>query len=549
MRRASATRVPAPWPGGFRTGEDGQRKSGRPAFAGPVPDPGVFFHFSGRPVNQAESSSRAAHLERQLGLEEWRILDGAVARLFASPELEATIDAVADVFVPGFADGLVIALDDRRGDLRIGAVRGSAVAGDLAGAVVLPLRAEDGEIGRLHAIGIRGHGPLLDLLVERTAQALHNARRFEHERHVALTFQSAALAGDLPRTEGFRFEAIYEAGREEALVGGDWYDAFPLADGRIVVSIGDVQGSGLDAAIAMVNVRQTVRGVAQVHPDPALMLDAADRTLRGQHPDRFVTAFVGVLDPVTQRCSYANAGHPPPLLRLADGAIHAVRERGFPLGLPFAQQLDVHETPLPPNAILLLYTDGLTESTRDLLHGEARLDAVLREADPETTRNVAQHVYAGVLGGHANDDVAILAVRVGALPPLRRWRFDPRWSDAAARVADELRDASLRVGFPPARLVDLELVAAELIANAIRYAPGTVELILEHRAGRVVLHLLDKGPGYAVNPRLPSDLYSESGRGLFLVTQFSDGFAVERRPGRGSHARITFTTQQGASTA
>ncbi|HEY0382365.1 MAG TPA: ATP-binding protein, partial [Candidatus Elarobacter sp.] len=82
----------------------------------------------------------------------------------------------------------------------------------------------------------------------------------------------------------------------------------------------------------------------------------------------------------------------------------------------------------------------------------------------------------------------------------------------------------------------------------LRHTPGTVELILEAHAGRVVLHLLDKGPGFEFSPRLPSDLYSEFGRGLFLIACFATDFSVERRPGGGSHARITFASQGDVST-
>ena len=100
-----------------------------------------------------------------------------------------------------------------------------------------------------------------------------------------------------------------------------------------------------------------------------------------------------------------------------------------------------------------------------------------------------------------------------------------------------------------ARVVDVELVVAELIGNALRHAPGTIELILEAHADRVVLHVIDKGPGFAFSPRLPSDLYSEAGRGLFLIASFSTDFTVERRAGGGSHARITFSTREGDSSS
>jgi anti-sigma regulatory factor (Ser/Thr protein kinase) len=476
-----------------------------------------------------------------LGPNDWLTLDSAVARLFTSQELQPTLDAVGEVFVPQFADGIVLGLDEPRGGTAISAVRGAAGPGDLAGALLLPLCVAGKQIGQLRLIGPRSPGPLLERLAERCAQALHNARSFEHERRVALTFQTAALAVKLPDSRTFRFEAIYEAGRAEALVGGDWYDAFELADGRIVVSIGDVVGSGLGAAIAMVNVRQTIR-VAQVHTDPAVMLRAADAELRAQHPDRYVTVFLGILDSVTQRCSYANAGHPPPLLRLGNGAVHALAGNGFPLGIGFEQQLEVYEIYIPNYSVLLLYTDGLTESTRDLLAGEAKLESLLQGVDLVGTANIADHLYSGMTDGHSRDDVAILLVRIELLPTVRRWRFDPRWKDVATRALSELRAHVSANGTPGDRMLEMEPTAMELFSNAIRYAPGIIELIAERRKGAWVIHMLDRGPGYSVSPHLPPDLFSQSGRGLYLISHYADEFVVERRPGRGSHARVSFTT-------
>ncbi len=154
----------------------------------------------------------------------------------------------------------------------------------------------------------------------RLAPAIANAEVFERERRVARSFQKAALPARLPDVPGFAFHAIYEAGKAEALVGGDWYDAFTLANGRIVVSIGDVSGSGLPAAVTMASVRQAIRGAAHASADPSGMLEAADRAL--DDPERrFVTAFAGVIDPETSTIAYQNAGHPPPVLRLPDGSL------------------------------------------------------------------------------------------------------------------------------------------------------------------------------------------------------------------------------------
>ena len=174
--------------------------------------------------------------------------------------------------------------------------------------------------------------PLFEALTRRAAISIENARLYEREREIATEFQRAALPISLPHVAGARFDSIYVPASNRELLGGDWYDALRLSDGRIVVSIGDVAGSGLGAAVIMASMRQVIRGVAQVYADPIAMLDAADRTLKTEHPDTFVTAFVGVFDPIP-RADHASAGHPPPLLREADGTVTALGTGALPLGL------------------------------------------------------------------------------------------------------------------------------------------------------------------------------------------------------------------------
>ncbi|HEY0395082.1 MAG TPA: SpoIIE family protein phosphatase [Candidatus Elarobacter sp.] len=500
----------------------------------------------------------------ELDPSDWRLADEASAFIFAAPELAPTLRAVADAFVPQHARAALIALDDEHGVARVaaGSHRDASRTAALSAAngrrleataflaspgcrtETFPLARRGKQFGRLLLLidddSPPQRGALLHLLAERAAQALDNARRFERERNVALTFQDAALVAELPDVPGYRFDAIYRAGRLEALVGGDWYDAFPLGDGRAVISIGDVVGSGLQAAVAMVSVRQTIRGVAQVNPDPAVMLQAAEATLRSQFPDRYVTAFAAVLDPVTQSCSYANAGHPAPFVRYADGTLHQPQGRNAPLGLGLQQRIDVHHMSLPPGALFVLYTDGLTESTKNVIEGEARLESVLR-AEPARGPGVARRIHDEVLGGQSRDDVAVLTVAVEESLPARRWRFDPMWKDASRRVRDELRAELSAAGFAEERLFDAEVILSEVIGNALRYAPGTIDLMLVRRNDRAVLHVLDLGPGFQFSARLPFDLYSEFGRGLFLISQLAFDFSVERRPGGGSHARIVLT--------
>jgi anti-sigma regulatory factor (Ser/Thr protein kinase) len=384
--------------------------------------------------------------------------------------------------------------------------------------------------------------PFFSEIARRIAPAVGNAEAYERERRVARTFQAAALTTDLPRVPGTGFDALYEAGRSEALIGGDWYDAFRVADGRVVMSVGDVAGSGLDAAATMAAIRQSLRGAAAINPEPSVMLDAADRVLRSQTPDRFVTAWVGVLDPLWSTLACASAGHPAPLRRDADGTVAALPAGGLPLGLRERGTDVTRHLDLPEGSTLLLYTDGLTEAGRDVLAGEAALVEALRAVD--VAHEPARAIHGLVLDETgASDDVALLVVAferslLGLSDGVAlRWAFDAHDGERARAVRHELVEHLERHGVGDADRVMAELVYAELIGNVARYAPGPVEAALDLSGEYAVLHVVDDGTGFQHNARLPADALAESGRGLYIVSSIADEFSVTRCPGGGAHAR------------
>ena len=385
--------------------------------------------------------------------------------------------------------------------------------------------------------------PLFEEIARRLAPAIGNAEAYERERRVARTFQAAALTTELPRVPGTAFDALYEAGRSEALIGGDWYDAFRVGDGRVVVSVGDVAGSGLDAAATMAAIRQSLRGAAAINPEPSVMLDAADRVLRSQAPDRFVTAWVGVLDPVWGTLACAGAGHPAPLVRTARGAVDQLPAGGLPLGLRERGADVTRHVDLMPGDTLVLYTDGLVEADRDVIAGEAALENALRDADVEVAPAQALHEIV-LRGAGASDDVALLVVgfrqsllAIGGDRGALRWTFDATDAAAAAAARNAIVDALQRraVGMLDRNVA--ELVFAELVGNAKRYAPGAIEAALDLSGEYAVLHVIDTGAGFHHNPRLPADALAESGRGLFIVSAIAEEFAVTRYPHGGAHAR------------
>jgi serine phosphatase RsbU (regulator of sigma subunit) len=286
-------------------------------------------------------------------------------------------------------------------------------------AYIVPLAAHGRIYGTLSAMRSKRQHPfresemwLIEELARRAAVGIAHAKIFRQSANVADAFQQASLPATLPVVQGIQFSAYYAPGRHEATVGGDWYDAFALDDGRLVISIGDVSGSGLAAAVIMGSVRQVIRGAAQLEADPRVVLDATDRALRSEYPDIVVTAFVAVIAADRSRVTYASAGHPPPLLRTPSAEIFELASVGLPLGLRERWDAPLASHDLLPGSLLLFYTDGLIESTRNLLAGQRSLERALRDQRIPSAHNVALAVFQAVLPEGASDDVAILAAQL-----------------------------------------------------------------------------------------------------------------------------------------
>jgi PAS domain S-box-containing protein len=529
-------------------------------------------------------------------------------RLTSLPTLDATLDAVVESLVPNFADWAMVELredgetyvaaaehataEQRRelnalvgrrtsegtmlavGYQAIQSGRAAIVyserpapdagAAGFTSAVAVPLVVEAGVRGVLTLAMVETAGafsdsdlPFVQEIARRIAPALARAEIYEHERRIAQTFQSAVLPRRLPEIPGLRFDALYEPGKAEALVGGDWFDAFRLADGRIVLTIGDVVGSGLAAATAMGEARQSIRGAAAINPDPAILLDAADRILADNPDDRYATAWVGIIDPIDFSLRYASAGHPQPMVRNPDSTVRLLESDGLPLGLSgsLAQRRTTYSTFIEPCSLLLLFTDGLIESSRDALRDEALLAAALATT-ASGGRTTARELRDAVLGSEAaHDDVAILLVdfaqrltECAGSVLARRWNFDVEDAEEASTARHELAADLRAAGMLEENVLVAEMVVAELLGNVVRYAGGRVDVILDSSAEVPVIHIIDAGAGFERNPRLPADFYAESGRGLFIVTELAREFTISRAPNGGSHARVVLETR-GSTTA
>ncbi|HZO94856.1 MAG TPA: SpoIIE family protein phosphatase [Candidatus Baltobacteraceae bacterium] len=371
-------------------------------------------------------------------------------------------------------------------------------------------------------------------LGRRAGLAVANAKQYLREQHVADTLQRAFLSDEPPRCETLRFHALYRGAQDGSALGGDWYDVFETGD-SIVVTVGDVTGKGLDAARLMVQIRQWVRLASVVSRDPGEMMRLLNRAMLLERKNSLATAFIGVLDTKRNALFYVSAGHPPPFLKRGLRGSALLPGSDVPLGATDEPEYATRRVALDGATLLVLYTDGLTEIDRTPLDGEAAVAALIDDDMVLHAANAARFLERATAGKHVRDDMAILTVRFGMSSG--EWRFDVGDSGAAYAIKREFLHAIAETA------VDLdvaacELIFGELIGNAVRYAPGPLSLSLSLESGGVLLHVMDEGPGFERPPALPSDVWSESGRGLFLVAALSEDVMIRRLPGYGTYVKV-----------
>lgn len=371
-------------------------------------------------------------------------------------------------------------------------------------------------------------------LGRRLSIAIEHASTLQRERRIAEALQQALLpaADRLPQQPGISFNTEYRPSSHEADVGGDWYDAVTLPDGSIMISVGDVTGRGLAAAGLMGTLRQAINMASMYERDPARILDAVDFQLRSRDSQSIATAFIGFIDVDHKTLRYANAGHPAPLLR-GDGWLHALHTGGLPLGLRDSAEPERSESASLKGAQLLaLYTDGLVEGTRDLAFGERRLRSAILSQAILFVRNPARLLCDACLPFEAQDDTAVLTVLFGARTD---WSFDAENAQAAHDARAQFV-AALRERAPAASdFSAAELVFGELIGNVVRHAPGPIDVQLDWSGRSPVLHVTDRGKGFIRDAALPADVLSESGRGLYIISELTEALEIERIPGYGNH--------------
>lgn len=409
-------------------------------------------------------------------------------------------------------------------------------------ALVVPMPARGRIVGAVTLVASdRTYGSAdLELAVElaqRAALAIDNARLYEEtarlyerERRIAETLQRSLLPRTLPDVHGAVVAARYLPGAAGLRVGGDWYDAFTLDDGRVAVALGDVVGRGITAASVMGQLRMALRVFAILEQSPAAVLDRLDELMNRLELGDLATAVYIVFDPVTGRLAYASAGHPAPVLLAPDGSARFLQGgESVALGVTATTRRTDAHTELEPGSALLLYTDGLVERPESPLDdGLERLLEAATDA-PGDPDGLCARILDTMLSGHeSGDDVALVALHY---PHVHEDALEIRVAarpESVRRVRRRIEAWLRAAGASEQETFDITLACGEACANAVEHAYdgrlGVLAVQARVRDSVVTVAVGDEG-------RWRRRRDPDRGRGMLLMGQLMDDVRIERRDG------------------
>lgn len=400
-----------------------------------------------------------------------------------------------------------------------------------------PLTADGVEIGVLRIAHPEGHSPSPEessLLREAAEQASLMVRRMqlhEHEHRVAVELQRGLLPTRLPELPGVAIAAHSQAAGLAAEVGGDWYDAFLLSGDRLGVVIGDVTGSGIRAASAMGQIRSVTRAFALADPSPTSPAEVL-RRLHRYHLQvgirEMFTVLYLIFDRTEETIVWANAGHPPPILRARNGEVRTLSGAQSLMSLKDVVYEDQVATVADGDTVIL-YTDGLVERRGESIDaGVARLASAV-ESGPDDPRDLCPYLLqsAQADGPPRDDDLTALVMGVVGDSAPRPGVRDPRAVDRriqftlardahAPGMARRLIERSFGNWLDADQLARAKLAVSELTTNAVLHGTGEITLQADIDDSRLLVEVVDEGTGFehTIRERAFDEV---GGRGLKIV--------------------------------
>ena len=412
-----------------------------------------------------------------------------------------------------------------------GALAGRLKKAGFSTVFVLPLEGREQILGAFVLAARRADAfdrdaqKLAKILALQIVAGIEQSGLFERTQRVADRLQRALLPETLPRVPGVVFHGAYRPASGESEVGGDWYDAFALPDGRVAISLGDVAGHGLEAATIMGEIRQAMRSAAVGDSTPAGVLERINSVINLRASIGMVTAIFGYYDPAARELTYAVAGHPAPILSLGEGRTAFLPGGGLPLGVMSTVDATDCTVTLPPLAQVFFYTDGMTEYGRDPIEGERALLAAAGEISVQSAVDPAQSLQERIFAVASNrDDAATLTLSCenGPIPATLRYSAIPI---VAPLVRATMRRVAAECGIPEERQFSLLIAIGEAIANAVEHAyrgeePGPIVVRIDRNAEQLTVSIEDHGSWRRFQRR------DERGRGINLMHELTDGAKI-----------------------
>jgi serine phosphatase RsbU (regulator of sigma subunit)/anti-sigma regulatory factor (Ser/Thr protein kinase) len=366
---------------------------------------------------------------------------------------------------------------------------------------------------------------------------------YEQARRTAESYQRSLLP-ETPTLPLVNLVGHYIPAAGRRAVCGDFYDFITLPDSRMAVVLGDVCGIGPPAAADAALARYTLRSFTADETDLAALMERMNtHLLNHMSAERFVRLFIGAVDPERSVFEYVSAGHVPPVVfRNRSGEVDWLAEGAMALGIEEDGTFKVARIELAPQDVLVLYTDGLTESLRNgRPFGQGRLSDVIEAFGPGTPGEIVQAIRRSVeswtAGEELRDDLALIVAKIVPesleYEPARELVLpnEPaRMSELRAFVSNFMTDVHAPIEISHEFL----LAVGEATGNAARHgrrregrSEVRVSCTLEGR--RLVVAVADDGSGFDVSAfgtDLP-DRFASGGRGLFLMTKLSDSLDVQ----------------------
>ncbi|WP_245667866.1 ATP-binding SpoIIE family protein phosphatase [Actinomadura macra] len=403
--------------------------------------------------------------------------------------------------------------------------------------VLLPMIARDTLLGFIACTRVPGFRRFDAYDVEigmefaaRAAIVIDNARLFSRERATALALQRSLLPNRLSAPSSVEVRHRYLPGSKLVEVGGDWYESIALPGARVALIVGDVAGHGVRAAVTMGRLRTALHTLANLELPPADALHVMHELMieLGEQEPHFATCVYAVYDATSGTIEIASAGHLPPLLAGPGGDNEYLQvPPAPPLGVAGGAAIESREFTVEDGSLFVIYTDGLVENRgRDIDDGLARLQGIFGpDSVDRPMEDLAKATLDGVYADQHRDDIAVLIARLRRLPEDRYASWTLPADPAAVRRARGL----VRTRLEEWGLADLDyttqLLASELITNAMRYAHGPIELrLLLERT--LVCEVLDRSAALPRLRRAEDD--DENGRGLVVVSQLAHRWGARR---------------------